>query len=192
MGGPGSGGYKPYKVKPKEHPKILKRIEAGESYKAIGDHYGLTPEAVRKVGLLYGKTSIFKQMHDQRFQRLKPLVLKRLSEVPNVTKVLRELGTDIGAFRKRGIHLWKTKEYLSAKKRLKDAQVCNQCGALLKGKRRWQSKNMCYDCGRVYIAKKVRAYVKHRYHTDPEYRRRYLDRNIQWRLARKKRLSQST
>lgn len=165
MGGVGSGA-KAFKIKPEQREGILRRLEAGDTYQSVAKKYGVSPQWIHQTSVRLGKPSDWKrQKQEKDYQQKKSLVLKRLSENPNIKQVLKEFGLSQARFHRDGIKLAKTEGYLNAIDR------CRDCRVQLKGYR-WLTLKFCHQCGNRRHAVKMRTYFKRQRQADPEFRKR--------------------
>jgi hypothetical protein len=156
-----------FKINPKQREDILKKVDAGATYKSLAEKYGVSKQRIQQIAVVLGKPKNWKLIErEKHYLKVKPLVLKRLSEYPFIHEVLKEFGTTKDWFEREGITLRETKEYLEAR------SVCVVCGISLKTGYRWFGNRMCEACGRKRNAAFMRAHIMKRYRSDPEYRKK--------------------
>ncbi|HTA77473.1 MAG TPA: hypothetical protein VK791_09975 [bacterium] len=177
-------GPKPFEFSKNQRKDVLRRLNGGETLVSLATRYSLSPKSLSNALVRLGLPSnIRSQIMERRYRNNKLLVLKRLSELPQVDKVLAEFGlaNQKRRFIKDGIVLSETKEYLKAKIDLENGLTCKVCGVSLKNNRSYKYK-LCVACGKAYWKK----YMKARYHSDPEFRKRMLLYGAKRRAEKKK------
>lgn len=177
-------GPKPFELSNKQRKDILKRLNSGETLISIALRYDLKPQNLSNALVRSGVPKEFRsQIMTKKYQANKFLVLKRLSVLPQVDKVLAEFGlfNQKRRFLKDGIILSETKEYLKAKVDLKARLTCNVCNISLKNNR-WYKRKLCLKCGKTYISN----YIKAKYRSDHAFREKLLSNAAKWRAEKSK------
>ncbi len=175
--------HKNLKINPNLYPEIIKQLEAGATYKSLGIRYRVSFDTIKNISMRMGKSSNWRRIADEElYQKNKNQILKRLEVLPNVKKVLSEFGVSHHRFYRDGIDLGKTKEFLKGKASL---LFCKNCRVSLNGNR-WHKRLLCLKCGRKENVVSATAYVKFKYHSDPEFRKKFLAENRKRAKLRKK------
>ena len=180
----GKSGPKPFELKPNQLIDVLRRFDKGESFKTIAFRFNISRESLRNALIRSGQPSNLRNRLRTKsideFYVKEALILNRLTELPNITKVIKEFGVSWDFLKREGIKLHLTKEFLKGKALIKGKLICTKCGEKLKNNR-WYERRLCIKCGRLNNA----TYMRKQYNSDPAFRKRSLANSAKWRMARK-------